>query len=94
MKHSDPHIEHAAYVSLNFANQKIEIKDYAGSHQGTWDTLFCHLRIFARIVKQIRNLKGDTDNTHISAIWRNKKINYITPKEMIIALCNTVENNG
>jgi hypothetical protein len=45
-------------------------------------------------VKRIRNYKGSSDNTPISAVWRFGKIDQVTSKEMIIALRNAVEAYG
>lgn len=94
INHSDPYLEHANRASLNFANQKNGIKDDVVTHQCTGDILFCPPQIFAKIVKQILNCKGSKDNTPISAVWKNKKINHITSKETKIALCNAVEAYG
>ena len=85
LSHADPHLEHADIVSLNFANQKNGIKDDLVTRQRTGDTLFCPVRVFAKIVKRIRNYAGSSDDTPISAVWRNKRLNHVTSKEMIIA---------
>jgi hypothetical protein len=91
LNHADPHLEHADSVSLNFANQKNGIKDDSVMHQHTGDILFCPVQTFAKIVKQIRNYAGSSDNTPISAVWWNRIIDHITSKEMTIALRNAVE---
>ena len=94
LDHNNPHLEHADSVSLTFGNQKNGIKDDTVTHQRKGDTLFCPVRILAKITKRIRNYEGSSDNTPISAIWRNKKLNHITSKEMTIALQNAVETYG
>ena len=91
LSHSNSHLEYTDSVSLNFANKKNGIKDDLVTHQRTGDTLFCPVRIFAKIVKRIRHYAGSSDSTPISAVWRNKRIDHITSKEMTIALRNAVE---
>ena len=54
------------------------------NEQGTGDTLFCPTKILGKIVKRRRNYKGVSDNTPISAVW----------KEMTAALHNAVEAFG
>ena len=48
LDHTNPHLEHADSVSLN---QKNGIKDDTVTHQRTGDTLFCPVRILAKITK-------------------------------------------
>lgn len=45
-------------------------------------------------MKGIRNYTGSTDNTPISAVWRNKKIDHITSKEMVTVLWNVIQVYG
>jgi hypothetical protein len=94
LQHDDAHLELADSVTLNFPNQKNGTKDDQVTHQRTGDTLFCPVRIFAKIVKRIRNYPSSSDRTPISAVWRNGKINHITSKEMVVALRNAVEAYG
>ena len=81
-------------MSLNLSNQKNGIKDDLVTHQCTGDILFCPVRTFARIAKRIRSYLTSSDNTPISAVWRNRKIDHITSKEMVVALRNAVEAYG
>ena len=94
LQHSNLHLEFADSVSLHFSNQKNGVKNDIVTHQRTGDTLFCPTRILAKIVKRIRNYKGASDDTPISAVWRNNKIEHITSKEMTTALRNAVEAFG
>ena len=94
LQHSDAHLEYADNVSLTFPNQKNGIKDDLVTHQRTGDALFCPVRTFAKIIKRIRNYTTSNDDTPISAVWRHKRIDRITSKEMVVALRNAVETYG
>ena len=43
-------------------------------------------RIWATIIKRIRSYPGATDDTPVSAVWRNNKIEHITGQEMSNAI--------
>ena len=64
------------------------------THQRTGDALFCPVRTFAKIINQIRNYTMSNDDTPISPVWRHKRIDHITSKEMVIALRNAEETYG
>jgi len=94
LRHDDAHLEYANSVSLTFRNQKNGIKDDLVLLQGTGDTLFCPIRSFAKIANRIRNYPTSTNHTPILVFWRNRKINHITSKEMVVPLRIAVEAFG
>ena len=54
----------------------------------------CPVRAWAAIVKRIRSYPGADDNTPVSAVWRNNRIEHITSKDIIDAIDNTAESIG
>jgi hypothetical protein len=45
-------------------------------------------------VKRIRGYEGTTDDTPVSAVWRNDRIEHITSSAMIVALDAAVRAVG
>ena len=52
------------------------------------------VKIWHAIVKRIRSYPGSNDDTPVSAVWRNKRIQHITSEEMIASLRAAVEAIG
>ena len=52
--------------------------------------ILCPCRQFAALVKRIRSYPGATDDTPISAVWRNERIEHVTSVEMVAALRDAV----
>ena len=52
------------------------------------------MKIWHAIVKRIRSYPGSNDDTPVSAVWRNKRIQHITSEEMIASLRAAVEAIG
>lgn len=50
------------------------------------DSLLCPVRAWAKIVKRIRDYKGVDDDTPVSAVWRNGRIEHITSHAFVVAL--------
>jgi hypothetical protein len=46
----------------------------------------CPVRIWAKIIKRIRNYEGADDDTPVSAVWRNGRIDHVTSAELINAI--------
>ena len=44
------------------------------------------VRIWHAIVKKIRKYPGTNDNTLVSAVWRNGRIQHVTSEEMVVSL--------
>ena len=46
----------------------------------------CPIRLDAALVRRIRSYPGSSDNTPMSAVWRNDRIEHVASKEMVEAL--------
>ena len=64
------------------------------THLRSGDALLCPVRQWAAIIRRIRNYPGSTDNTPVSAVWRNGRIEHITSQEMVDALRAAVISIG
>lgn len=58
------------------------------------DVLLCPVRQWAAIVRRILKYPGANEDTPVSAVWRNDRIEHITSKEMINALQAAVVSVG
>ena len=46
----------------------------------------CPIRLEAALVRRIRSYPGSSDNTPMSAVWRNDRIEHVTSDEIVEAL--------
>lgn len=92
--HDSPQLEYARSVSVTFEWQKKEERVDVVTQMATGHSLLCPVRILASIVRRIRSYPGATDDTKISAIWRNDRIEHITSKEMVDSLRAAVVGYG
>ena len=58
------------------------------------DATMCPVRQEAALVRRIRGYPGATDDTPVSAVWRNDRIEHITSNEMVEALRAAVISIG
>ena len=86
LRHDDPNLEYADSVTIVFEKQKKDEKSDKVTQHKTTHVLMNPPCIWAAIVKRIRSYPGATDDTPVSAVWRNNKIVHITGKEMIDAI--------
>ena len=86
LSHSDPHLEYADCVSKTFERQKKDEKFDTITQMASKDAKLCPVRLDAALVRRIRSYPGATDDTPISAVWRNDRIEHVTSGEMIEAL--------
>ena len=54
----------------------------------------CPVRNWATIVKRIRRYPGANDDTAVSAVWRNNRIEQITSDELINAIDAAADSIG
>ena len=94
MDHSDPELEYADSVSVTFEWQKNDERDDTVTQNSSGDVLLNATRQLAAIVKRIRNYPGATDDTPISAVWRNGVLDQISSDEMVTALRGAVRAVG
>ena len=54
------------------------------------DATMCPVRQEADLVRRIRGYPGATDDTPVSAVWKNDRIEHVTSNEMVEALREAV----
>jgi hypothetical protein len=84
--HLSPSLHLADSVSITFEWQKKDERNDTVTHLRSGDAILCPVRQWAAIVRRIRAYPGSVDNTPVSAVWRNGRIEHITSKEMVDAL--------
>ena len=92
--HDDPNLERAGCVSLTFESQKKDEKFQTVTLLATGDILLCPVRTWAAIVKRIRSYQGTNDNSPVSTVLKNGKLEHITSDQMINALEDAIEAVG
>ena len=90
LAHNDPNLERADCVSITFEFQKKDEKWDTVTQMNSGDILLNPVRIYAALVKRIWKYPGANQDTPISAVWRNNRIEHITSKEMVNALQDAV----
>ena len=86
MNHANPLLEYADFVSLIFEWQKKEERMDTVTKMASRDTTLCPVRQEAALVRRMSSYPGASDDTPVSAVWRNDRIEHITSTEMIEAL--------
>ena len=94
ISHDDPNLERADCVSITFESQKKDEKFQTVTLLASGDILLCPVRTWATIVKRIRSYQGTNDNTPVSAVLKNGKLDHITSTQMINALEDAIEAVG
>jgi len=56
------------------------------THMASRDVTICPVQLDAALVKRIRSYPGTSDETPISAVWRNDRVEHVTSEQMIEAL--------
>jgi hypothetical protein len=84
--HDSPDLERAHAVSITFERQKKDERMDTVTQIASGDALLCPVRSWAAIVKRIKGYEGTTDDTPVSAVWRNGRIEHITSSAMTVAL--------
>ena len=94
IRHDDPELEYADNVTIIFEMQKKDERDDSVTHWCTNHPILCPVRLWATVVKRIKSYPGTDDNTPVSAVWRNNRIEHITSKEIIDAINASAEAIG
>jgi hypothetical protein len=94
LPHWHPHLERADCVSLTFEMQKKDEKSDTVNQLASGDILLCPVRIWAAIVRRIRGYPGANDDTPVSAVWRNGRIEHVTSAMLVNALEAAIEAVG
>ena len=77
-------------MSITFEWQKKDERNDTVDQLTSGHITLCPVRQWVGLVKRIRNYPGATNDTPVSAVWRNNKIEHITSAEMVAALRNAV----
>lgn len=94
MSHINPNLTSADSVSITFEWQKKDERSETVTHLSTDHPLLSPPKLWATIVRRIRSYHGSNDDTPVSAVWRNNRIEHISSKEMIQALQAAVDSIG
>ena len=86
LDHSNPQCEFAGNVAITFEFQKKDEGNNTVTQKGTDHAFMSPVKIWLEIVKRIRDHSGADDDTQVSAVWRNRRIQHITSEDMITAL--------
>ena len=86
MEHNNRLLEFADCVAITFEFQKKEERNDIVTNVFSGDTTICPARAWAAIVRRIWSYPGATQDTKVSAVWRNDRIEYVKSAEMINAL--------
>ncbi len=84
--HSSTHLERAHCVSITFARQKKDERMDTVTQIASGDALLCPVRSWAAIVHRIWSYEGASEDTPVSAVWRNGRIEHITSYSFVVAL--------
>eukprot|EP00956_Cyclotella_meneghiniana_P017316 scaffold28076_cov52-Cyclotella_meneghiniana.AAC.6 len=74
--------------------QKKDEKFDAVTQYCTEHAVMCPVRAWAAIVKRIRGYTGSNDDTPVSAVWRNGRIQHITSQDIIDGINRGAEAIG
>ena len=86
LPHNSPFLEYADCVSITFEFQKKDERNDTVTQMASSDILLCPPRQWAAIVRRILSYPGANEDTPVSAVWRNDRIEHITSTEMVEAL--------
>jgi len=92
--HSSPELEYADCVMITFEFQKKDERNDTVTMHATGHKFMCPVRAWAAIIRRIRNYQGSDDNTPVSAVWKNNRIEHITSKQIVDAINTAAEAIG
>ena len=92
--HDSPELEYCENLSITFERQKKDERDDTVTQWSTSHPLLNPVRLWASVVKRIMSYPGTDENTKVSAVWRNNRIEHITSKEIIDAINASAEAIG
>ena len=86
LKHSDPTLIAADYVSVTFEDQKNDTRQDTITMQHSGDNLLCPVRSLARIITRIRSYPESSDDLHINTFRSRSSLHQVTGDDMKLAL--------
>lgn len=92
--HSSPELEYTDCVVITFEFQKKDEKDDSVTMHATGHATMCPVRAWAALIKRVRNYQGSDDNTPVSAVWKNDRIEHITSKQIVDAINTAATSIG
>ena len=94
LPHDDPNLHLADTISILFEKQKKEERNDEITQHSSGETLLNPTRLWAAITKRIRSYPGANDDTPVSAVWRNNRIEHITADDIINAIDAAADSIG
>jgi hypothetical protein len=94
MHHDNPELEFADSISNTFETQKKDERFETVTQYATGHPTMCPVRAWAAVVKRVRSYPGATDDTPVSAVWRNNRIEHVKSKDVIDAINRAAEAIG
>ena len=94
LNHKDKDLERADSVCITFEKQKKDEKFDTVTQQSTNDLVLCPVRSWAAIIKRLWGYPGTNEDTPVSTVMINGRIDHITSKMMVNALENGVVSVG
>ena len=86
LNHLDPKLECADCVSKTVEWQKKDERMDTVTQMASGEKTLCPVRLDPDLVRRIRKYPGSSDDTPMSAVWRNDRIEHVTLSEMAEAL--------
>lgn len=86
LNHDDRELEYADCISITFKWQKKDEQMDTVTQMVSGVTLLCPFCQWTAVIKRIRGYSGATDETLVSAVWRNRRMEHITSKIMVSML--------
>jgi hypothetical protein len=92
--HDSPELEYADCLTITFEFQKKDEKNDSVTMHATGHITMCPVRAWAALIRRIMTYHGNDDNTPVSAVWKNNRIEHITSKQIIDAINMAAEAIG
>ena len=92
--HSSPHLHKATSVSIDFGDQKSEIKDETVSQDANNKGELNPVVIWAKTIKRLRSYPGYRDSWEVFTFFDGSNFSKITPKEILSDLRSSVDCIG
>jgi hypothetical protein len=90
LPHSHPDLEFLDCVFLTFERLKRQDKNDMVTQEATGDSVLCHIRFAAGLVRRIGSYPGTSSSTNISAYMSNGSVDHVTSQQVMNALCNAL----
>ena len=81
-------------MAITFEFQKKDERNDTVTQKATDHESLSPVKIWHEIVKRIRGYNGADDNTPVSAVWRNGRMQQISLQEMVVSLRAAIEAIG